>query len=717
MSRFDRTPAEEIERAESALWALDAGAERERWYRWSMAAKAAGVPFETWLAWCETGGNFAGADDCRAVWKSIRDGGIGEGTLFAAAIAAGWQDPTARKPAQPAPAPPARKPLSGAPAAPAPATKRPQLDPAEVWSRCIPATHAHPYIQRKGGDTAGLRVYPEDAAPLTIAGQSMAGWLVVPVVAPAGELASLQFIAPNRPATGPGKLNLPGAPVRGMFVLPAAETAEPGFADAVAVCEGLSCAWAIRRATGAAAAVAFGSGRMEAAARQVAAELPGRRLILVGDTGKGKAVEAAARQLKAAWICPPESLGFNADCGDLAERDGIEAVAELLRAARRTERFPIIGAAELLSLPPVRWRVASLLPERGLACVFGAPGSGKSFLTLDLAAAIAAGRPWFGLKTRQAPVLYAALEGIGGVAQRVRAYSEAVAELPPAFGFGGWALDVREPAERAELAEAIRAAGFGDSVVILDTLAAAAAGVDENSAAEMGALVGALAELAAEVGGLLLVVAHAGKNAAAGLRGHSVLTAALDALIETERPDAGPRKWRSRKVKDASDGHEHHFELRVVELGTDSAGDPVSSCIVLETGAPAPEAGRRPKPQGEHQRVALPIADALLAQAGKAGELGRGGAPAWVPSVSRQAVLDRVADALVLEKHQQPRRRQRAEDAIAGLVRRGCLVEGPRGEWLWAPPGPGERPDPEPAASLPASGADSDPADDDAVPF
>lgn len=352
MSRkYDRTPAQELERAESALWSLDAGVERERWYRWSMAAKAANVPLETWLAWCETGGNFAGADDCRAVWKSIRDGGIGEGTLFHHARAAGWVDPTA-PPARSDPAPAARKAASGAPvSAPAPATKRVQLDPAEVWARCTPATAAHGYIRRKLGDATGLRVYPAEAPPLTIAGQSMAGWLVVPVVAPDGKLSTLQFIAAERPATGPAKLNLPGCPVQGVFTLPAAETAEPGFGDVLAVAEGVSCAWAIRRATGAAVAVAFGAGRVEAAARQAAAEHPGRRLLLVGDTGKERAVEAAARALKAAWVCPPEGLGPNADCGDLAERDGIEAVVELLRSARRTERFPIMRAGELLALP------------------------------------------------------------------------------------------------------------------------------------------------------------------------------------------------------------------------------------------------------------------------------------------------------------------------------------------------------------------------------
>jgi putative DNA primase/helicase len=86
-----------------------------------------------------------------------------------------------------------------------------------VWSRCAPApADHHPYILAKaaaGAPLDGLRVVPADD-PLSIAGQSMAGALLVPAYGLQGlqGLQSLQLIPP--PSTG-RKMNLPGAPMAG----------------------------------------------------------------------------------------------------------------------------------------------------------------------------------------------------------------------------------------------------------------------------------------------------------------------------------------------------------------------------------------------------------------------------------------------------------------------------------------------------------------------
>jgi hypothetical protein len=82
----------DIGRARSALFHLDAGCDRDTWIRAGMAAKAAGVSDEDWLDWCASGANFGGARAAMAVWRSFRSGGIGEGTLYRMALDAGWSD-------------------------------------------------------------------------------------------------------------------------------------------------------------------------------------------------------------------------------------------------------------------------------------------------------------------------------------------------------------------------------------------------------------------------------------------------------------------------------------------------------------------------------------------------------------------------------------------------------------------------------------------------
>ena len=169
------------------------------------------------------------------------------------------------------------------------------MRPAEVWARCEAATDAHPYIVQKQGTPEGLRVVPA-GDPLRVAGENMAGALVVPVWRANGSLSTLQLIpapevAARLKAKGMcGKLNLPGSKLEGWFTV---GELVPG--GTVYVCEGIGQAWAAWKATGRAAVVCFGWGRV----RTVAAELrqgdASARLVLLPDVGKEQDAEKIAR--------------------------------------------------------------------------------------------------------------------------------------------------------------------------------------------------------------------------------------------------------------------------------------------------------------------------------------------------------------------------------------------------------------------------------------
>ena len=57
--------------------------------------------------------------------------------------------------------------------------------------------------------------------------------------------------------------------------------------------------------------------------------------------------------------------------------------------------------------------IDGLLGQGMLSVIYGPPRNGKSFIALDMMAAIATGQPWFGLPVMQGPVLYATCEGLG----------------------------------------------------------------------------------------------------------------------------------------------------------------------------------------------------------------------------------------------------------------------------------------------------------------
>ena len=649
----------ELERARSALLALDAGSDRETWVRHAMSAKAAGIDFEEFHTWSAGAGNYRNEAECRSVWNSIKEGGVTAASLFRAALAAGWTDditvrterPQSRQKERQQPEP----------------TKPPPHDPATLWNACQPATAGHEYIARKLGLPDGLRCY---TGSLTIAGQACNGALVLPCFTLAGELASLQFV------TGGGKPFLPGVklPADGCLIVGGPIADKPVY-----LVEGIGQAWSAHHATNCPAVVCFGWGRVAKVAEALRAKHPSARLVIIPDGGKEQQAEAIARHVRGAWAEMPEGSANNYDLNDHHQAHGLKAVAALLGEAKEPpQRFRLMTPADLASLPPVRWRVRGVLPFEGIGAIFGPSGSGKSFLTLDLLATVASGGEWFGCGVKAAPVLYVALEGEAGISQRVKAHEMKHGPVAPGFRFMLQALDIRNAGDRADLVQAIKAAGWCGGVLCLDTLNRAAPGMDENDSKSMGEVIGAAKALQAELGGLVLLVHHTGKDATKGMRGHSSLHASLDAAVEVCR-DGDRREWKMHKSKDGEDGEAHPFRLEVVEVGSDDEGEPITSCVVAPEESTGDAVRRALPPKSGNQRV---IWDALGELFRAAGSYAPEGAPKELPPgrpcLSLDAAIDGARTRLVCDPKRQT---ERTQAAITGLINRGLLEH--REGWIW----------------------------------
>jgi hypothetical protein len=240
-------------------------------------------------------------------------------------------------------------------------------------------------------------------------------------------------------------------------------------------------------------------------------------LVLVPDVGKETQAEAIAREHGCQVVRMPADKPANYDANDYAAEFGADALEVLLSTPAEPERrYKLRTAAELAALPPLVWLVRGVLPAEGLAALFGASGSGKTFLALDAAAAIADGRRWFTYRVRPAPVVYVGLEGEAGLSQRVQAWEKHHGRpAPEGLRFVvSQPFDLLQPDDVAELAEACRGAGL----VVLDTLNRAAPGVDENSSQDMGRIIEAAADLQRRIGGLVLLIHHAGKDSTKGMR-------------------------------------------------------------------------------------------------------------------------------------------------------------------------------------------------------
>jgi hypothetical protein len=546
-----------------------------------MAFHAADGDFSTFDNWSAQADNYNAAD-CLSTWNSFKkDGGIGAGTLYQMARQHGWSEGKASQaPSSPIERP--RKPAQG-------------MAAADIWSRCEPATNEHGYIVAKraaGVPLDALRVVPAGDA-LVIAGQSMAGYLMIPAYAADGEMQSAQFIPPN----GAGKkLNLPGASMAGA-------TFTVGFTDGPAnLCEGIGAAWAVWQATGQRAVVCFGWGNVRRVAEAMRKRDPTAKLILWPDSGKESEAEKIAADVRAAIAFMPLGEADNFDANDLGQRDGLEVLAAIFDGANEPPiAYPlsVLFAEELPeNYEPPDELVQGVLTAGDSSVVFGDSNSGKTFLVIDKGCAVARGTEWMGRKTEQGLVVYLAAESPASVRGRLQAYQKYHGVKVPNFAIVQSPIDLFDgEADTEKVIKLVRMleAKYGQTVrlIIGDTLARLSAGANENAGQDMGLVVCRCDRIRTECKAHFLLIHHSGKNAAAGSRGWSGIRAAVDTEIEVTDSPAG-RCCEITKQRDLpTKGERIGFKLEVVTLGQTKWGAPATSCVVTPSDAPAKKTGKR----------------------------------------------------------------------------------------------------------------------------
>lgn len=234
--------------------------------------------------------------------------------------------------------------------------------------------------------------------------------------------------------------------------------------------------------------------------------------------------------------------------------------------------------------------VKGVLGAGAMSVVYGPSNSGKTFFALDVAFHIATGAPWRGQRVHAAPVLYLAAEGGRGVLNRVAALKAETGICDVALAVKRAGLDLlhKEADLQAvyDLAQLVQAKMPGTPpLIVIDTLSRIMAGGDENSAADMTALIRNIDAIREATGAHIMLVHHTGKDTARGARGHSSLRAATDTEIEVGQVGEEGEECRAAMVtkqRDYQGGETFAFGLKRVVLGHDQDGDEVTSCVVQE---------------------------------------------------------------------------------------------------------------------------------------
>ena len=238
-----------------------------------------------------------------------------------------------------------------------------------------------------------------------------------------------------------------------------------------------------------------------------------------------------------------------------------------------------------IKMTPPTWLIHGILETQALAFLIGASGSGKTFVAVDMAVAIAGGTPYHQRTTQRGVVVLSAGEGTAGLRGRFEA---ACSE----HGLQAQTLDIflmrscvrffdKSSIElfREELRIVARETGKV-SLVVIDTLARAFAGADENLATDMGVFIDHLQGIIEEFDCSVLVLHHSGHDNSRG-RGSSARLAAADCeiLVKAAKPDKIVLTFE--KMKDAPLPKPLQFQKVEIILQNDEGGE-ISSLALRE---------------------------------------------------------------------------------------------------------------------------------------
>ena len=304
------------------------------------------------------------------------------------------------------------------------------------------------------------------------------------------------------------------------------------------------------------------------------------------------------------------------------------------KAEPKQERLRWHGANE--TAPTRAWLVNGLLPETGVGLISGQWGTYKTFVSLDLAAAVMAGLAFIDYPiSRNGGILFLAAEGASEIPARLQAvlktkYADRAGKLP--FAWFDECPRLLAPHAVKALAELAREAAdrmqkdFSVPLVliIIDTMADAAGYArpgDENDAALGQLVMRRCVELSRLTGALVLGVDHFGKAIETGTRGSSAKEGRADVVLALlgDKEISGEvtnTRLAVRKNRAGPGGRELPFSVRSVDLGTDDNGEPITS-LVIEWSAQAAPAAAADRHWGKSLRLLRRILMGLLTDNGK----------------------------------------------------------------------------------------------------
>lgn len=272
-----------------------------------------------------------------------------------------------------------------------------------------------------------------------------------------------------------------------------------------------------------------------------------------------------------------------------------------------THPYHLLTVQELedLAVTSFDWLVDRTIPKECVFGIAGESGSGKTFLSTDLAGSLATNAPFFDLAVN-APgaVVYIAAEGASGFGLRIRAWRQrhgADQSIP--IRTVKVAVPLLKPDRVNDLIARIHAEVPDQdiSAIFVDTMNASFEGGEENSNDDMGEFCRVLRRLSQEFHTAVCPVHHTGVNGKE--RGATAWRAAMDVILFVTRNHQTGISTFTNNQKDGGkmrDGAAPFDAPKGFTLDTvrfDEPGwDKFTTCVVMPCDAPLAPPPDRPSP-------------------------------------------------------------------------------------------------------------------------
>lgn len=214
--------------------------------------------------------------------------------------------------------------------------------------------------------------------------------------------------------------------------------------------------------------------------------------------------------------------------------------------------------------------------EKGVNLLYGLPGIGKSFIALDFIGHLAVKHP-------DKSIVYIAPEGWSSIPVRWEAWCKHYRHDPQNTFIMRHSLRLNDPNAISDFKVACENTRMKVHFIVIDTLARAMTGDNENDTREMNLFIDSAERLRADLDCGILFVHHVNKQGL--LRGSTVLEGALDSMIKVQKDDtqlvlfnSGDKGGKNRHREEAAPVYLNFVQVEV------TVGGITDHSVVIELG-------------------------------------------------------------------------------------------------------------------------------------